>query len=232
MRSFFFFLAALRAAAYVWPDPQTDEMERLLYENAARGVDTPAFGVADCAIEPTDQSPFKGRTNAAEWFRTAYHDMATADVFSGRGGIDASIGFELNRPENPGLAFSETVNFFLAFQSTQVAMADLIALGAVLAVASCSNATISIPVRAGRVDATEAEPFGVPEPQQDLDSHVKAFARQGFNATEMIGLLACGHTLGGVHGNDFPDIVDVTEDPYAVPSQVTMSQYMLTIIGW
>lgn len=48
---------------------------------------------------------------------------------------------------------------------------------------------------------------GVPQPQQPLEEHIAAFDRQGFNATEMIGLVACGHTFGGVQQTAFPTIV-------------------------
>lgn len=64
-----------------------------------------------------------------------------------------------------------------------------------------------IDYRGGRVDATEAGPPGVPEPQQSLESHTASFARQGFTPAEMIGLVACGHTFGGVQHTAFPDIV-------------------------
>lgn len=84
-------------------------------------------------------------------------------------------------------------------------MADLIALGTVLSVRICSGP--SVPMRVGRVDATSAGPFGVPEPQQDLASHTASFAKQGFNVSEMIGLVACGHTIGGVHETEFPTVV-------------------------
>ena len=62
-------------------------------------------------------------------------------------------------------------------------------------------------LRAGRIDATEANTAGVPQPFQDLDSHVASFARQGFTQEEMISLVACGHTFGGVQHSAFPDTV-------------------------
>ena len=109
-------------------------------------------------------------------------------------------------------AFAESLTFFNPFLSVRSSMADIIALGATVALGSCSNGGVLVPFRGGRVDATEAGPSGVPEPQQDLNSHISSFKNQGFNVSEMIGLVACGHTLGGVHGNDFPDIVDVTKN--------------------
>ena len=66
-----------------------------------------------------------------------------------------------------------------------------------------------MPFRGGRVDATAAGPPGVPEPQNTLESHIASFAKQGFNQTEMITLVACGHTFGGVQHSAFPDTVPV-----------------------
>lgn len=67
--------------------------------------------------------------------------------------------------------------------------------------------------RGGRVDATQADNPGVPQPQEDLATHIAAFARQGFTQAEMIGLVACGHTFGGVQHQNFPDIVAASNDP-------------------
>lgn len=81
-------------------------------------------------------------------------------------------------------------------------MADLIALGARTALDACGGP--EIPYRAGRIDDLTAGPSGVPEPQQDLQSHMSAFSRMGFNQQEMIGLVACGHSIGSVHFQSFP----------------------------
>ena len=59
----------------------------------------------------------------------------------------------------------------------------------------------------------EANAPGVPEPQQTLNEHVASFARQGFTQEEMIGLVACGHTFGGVQNTAFPTIVPPSTDP-------------------
>lgn len=82
--------------------------------------------------------------------------------------------------------------------------ADTIALGVVLGVAACGGPII--PYSAGRVDATGPSPVTVPQPQQDLATHTELFRRQGFNSTEMIALVSCGHTIGGVRQVDFPQI--------------------------
>ncbi|KAF8891279.1 heme peroxidase [Infundibulicybe gibba] len=128
----------------------------------------------------------------AEWLRFAFHDMSTHNVNDGTGGLDSSIAYELGRPEvfNP-LALPQR--------------SDLIALGAVLGVATCGGPIV--PFRSGRMDVYTAGPTGTPEPQQDLATHTQMFKNQGFNSSEMIALIACGHTLGGVRAADFPQLV-------------------------
>jgi hypothetical protein len=70
-----------------------------------------------------------------------------------------------------------------------------------------------IDFRGGRIDATAPNAPGVPEPQDSLDTHIADFARQGFSQTEMIQLVACGHTIGGVQNSAFPTIVPPSTDP-------------------
>ncbi|KAL0067948.1 hypothetical protein AAF712_005117 [Marasmius tenuissimus] len=147
-------------------------------------------------------------TTAAQWIRLAYHDMSTHNVEDGTGGLDASIRFELDRPENIGSGMLQSLSDFKARQTPHVSMADVIAMGAIFSLAGCGGPThASIPFRGGRKDATSAGPPGVPEPHQDLRTHTDIFKRQGFNQQEMIALVACGHANGGVRKNDFPDIV-------------------------
>jgi len=203
-------LAQTGVRAYVWPDATIDELDEMLY-NLASG---PATDLRECGGPAEfDSSGKSGRTNAAEWLRTAFHDMATADVVSGTGGLDASIAFEQDREENRGKAFNDTLILFRDVHSVRASMADVIALVAQATVQVCSNGTIRVPYRAGRVDATEAGPVGVPEPHENITSHTAAFSRAGFNTTEMIGLVACGHSLGGVHHADFPDTAPDLHDP-------------------
>jgi hypothetical protein len=194
--------------AYIWPNDATDLLEHMLYEHSGYHVNSPASFVVPCGNVPFGL----GRSGPAEWVRTAYHDMATADVPAGKGGIDASIGFELDRDENVGKGFNETLFNLREFMTARTSMADLIAMGALFAVGGCSGGKVLIPFRGGRVDATGPGPKGVPRPEETLDSHISSFKRQGFNKEEMIGLVACGHTLGGVHGVDFPEIVKVVND--------------------
>ncbi|EKG14325.1 peroxidase [Macrophomina phaseolina MS6] len=130
--------------------------------------------------------------------------MATHDADAGTGGLDASIMFETERDENVGDAFNGTFGFTNNYYNIKASAADLLALSTVIAVGNCGGP--KIPFRVGRVDATEAGPLGVPKPDQDVDTHIQIFAKAGFNTSDMITMVACGHTLGGVHGKDFPEI--------------------------
>lgn len=50
-----------------------------------------------------------GIQKAAEWVRTAFHDSVTHDAATKIGGLDASIQYELDRPENLGAALNNTL---------------------------------------------------------------------------------------------------------------------------
>ncbi|KAH8883560.1 heme peroxidase [Thozetella sp. PMI_491] len=198
-------LCSFVSGDYVWPNDKTDVIEGMLYEQKGFKSTNVATLVANCTGGGGIGRP--GQNFGAEWLRNAYHDMATADVLAGTGGLDASIVFESDRAENVGGAFAETLASFLSFVTSRSTLSDLFALATVFALGACSGGNVLIPMRAGRIDATDAGPAGVPEPQQDLESHTASFARQGFTANEMIALVACGHSIGGVHGVDFPQIV-------------------------
>lgn len=88
---------------------------------------------------------------------------------------------------------------------------DAIALGAIHGVSAFKGPYI--PFRAGRIGATAAGPPTVPEPHQTLGEHMESFRRQGFTQSEMIALVACGHTLGGVRRGDFPTIIPPAQGP-------------------
>ncbi|KAJ7364438.1 putative L-ascorbate oxidase [Mycena albidolilacea] len=182
------------ALAYTWPNLAYDFVEEFLWLELTGFAGIPAV----CTASPDGTTP----SIQAQWLRTAYHDMATANA--GVGGIDGSIFFELDRAENVGVGLSNTKTQFKNHISKYMSTPDLIAAAAVISVSQCGGP--SIPFRPGRVMAAAAGPSGVPVPEGTLAQHTAAFQRQGFTATEMIGLVACGHTLGGVTAVDFPAI--------------------------
>ncbi|RYP77038.1 hypothetical protein DL771_001328 [Monosporascus sp. 5C6A] len=194
-----------------WPSP-IDELEEIMYQ--VRGYRARLFGgtVMPCSNEASGP----GRSAAAEWVRTAFHDMAATTIDSRTnvrsGGLDASIQYELSNLENAGPAFFTTLRFMQDFYTSRSSMADLIALGTYFAVRSCGGPVI--PVKGGRVDSRVAGPLGnVPMPQNTAFTFENQFARMGFSKAEMIQVVACGHTLGSVHAAEFPQIVPVGSAP-------------------
>ncbi|KAF4548367.1 Peroxidase-like protein 1 [Elsinoe fawcettii] len=196
-----FALAASTTADYVWPS-WTDSMEDLLYlqsgyiRNGALSdqVLTCDFGARQPGIQ-----------KSAEWLRTAFHDAATHDATTKTGGLDGSVQYELDRRENLGGALNSTLADISSSINIHSSAADVLALSMVMAVARCGD--LRVPLRFGRKDATEAGIMGVPEAHTDLETARKRFEISGFNTTEMITLVACGHTIGGVHSVDHPEIV-------------------------
>ncbi|KAG7009839.1 WSC domain-containing protein [Physcia stellaris] len=211
------------AVAATWPS-SIDELEDIMYLNTGYRARAFAAPVTPCSFSAEGS----GRQAAAEYVRTAFHDMATGSVFFGTGGMDASIIFELgggtgDQGDNIGPAFPSTLTKQAPFFSSKSSMADIIALGMYSAVRSCGGP--AIPFRSGRVDATEAGPVGVPLPQNSLFTFQNQFSRMGFNATEMIQVVACGHTLGGVHSTNFPQIVPPGSSPQEVVHFDTTTQF-------
>jgi len=135
--------------------------------------------------------------------------MATADVTTGKGGLDGSVQYMLDNGENLGPGFNTTLRFLAGYHSSRASIADLIALGVYVSVRSCGGPVI--PVRGGRVDAPGPGDMGVPQPEHDIALFRQQFARMGFTPEEMIQVTACGHTLGGVHNNEFPELVSAAE---------------------
>lgn len=176
-----------------WPN-DFDDFEEVMYQ--VFGFKARRF--ADM-VYPCNNEPVPGRFNSAEWLRTGFHDMATANAFFGTGGLDASLQYELDNDENGGPAFNSTLTFMSQFFNRKTSLADLIALGVYTSVRSCQGPIV--PIRYGRLDATSRGPTGVPQVQNSVVTLRQQFERMGFNPTEMIQLIACGHTIGGVHSD-------------------------------
>ncbi|KAF2758684.1 heme peroxidase [Pseudovirgaria hyperparasitica] len=195
------------SAAYVWPSTQ-DPIDDLLYlQSGYIRFGSLSDQVSSCGFGAG--SP--GIQKSAEWVRTAFHDAATHDAAAGTGGVDGSIQYELERPENLGAALNHTLADISSSVNVHSSAADLLSLALVIAVARCGD--LEVPLRLGRKDATEAGIKGVPEAHTDLETTRNRFQIAGFNEADMITLVACGHTLGGVHSVDHPEIVTGTVDP-------------------
>lgn len=197
-------VATLAAADPTWPSPN-DELEEIMYQvSGFRGR-----GFGGTVIPCSNEASGPGRQNAAEWLRAAFHDMATTTFLSNirAGGLDGSLQYELLSSDNLGPGFNTTLKFMADYYTSRSGVADLIALGVYYAVRSCGGPVV--PVAGGRVDATAGGPIGVPLPQNTAFTFSQQFARMGFSTTEMIQATACGHSIGGVHDAEFPEIVPV-----------------------
>ncbi|KAH7101154.1 heme peroxidase [Auriculariales sp. MPI-PUGE-AT-0066] len=187
-----FFQIAL-AGPHVWPNPQLDYLERLRFDQEGYHSADLTGRLQPCGFDVS--IPEGDLSSAADWIRTvcAFHqpsladDMATHNVATGTGGLDGSIRFaeEQARPE----------------------ARKLISVMPWLLLTLHESGGPEMPFRGGRVDALVPNDPGIPQPHHDIDTLTAIFAKQGFNSTEMIGLVACGHTIGGVRQAAVPDDV-------------------------
>lgn len=199
-------LAGYATADPTWPS-DIDELEEIMFQLTSFEARKFADTVSPCDNEASGP----GRQNAAEWLRVGFHDMSTANTYFGTGGLDGSLQYELDNGENTGPGHRTTLEFMAPFVTRKSSLADLIAAGVYASVRSCGGPIV--PIRAGRVDATVKGNTGVPQPQNSAFTFEQQFDRMGFSVEEMIQVTACGHTLGGVHSEEFPDIVpDGTTD--------------------
>jgi hypothetical protein len=193
-------LAGGAVADPTWPS-EIDELEEIMFQLESFRARKFADTVSPCDNEASGP----GRLNAAEWLRTAFHDMSTANLYFKTGGLDASLQYELTNGENKGPGLSKTIEFIAPYLSRKSSLADLIALGVYMSVRSCGGP--AVPIRAGRKDAAVKGNTGVPQPENSPMVFEQQFDRLGFTVEEMIQLTACGHSIGSVHSEQFPDVV-------------------------
>ncbi|KAJ7330297.1 heme peroxidase [Mycena albidolilacea] len=151
--------------------------------------------------------------------------------FSHLGRLDVSIRFpeEQARVENVADGSNNTLRIVGPVANRYVSLADVLTLAAIAAIenwfvspslphllSSYSTHLLpggpSIPFRGGRIDVAAPNALGVPQLQEDLATHTATFKWQRFSKMEMIGLLVCGHTFGGVVHLPFPDVVPDLND--------------------
>ncbi|CEL54380.1 Manganese peroxidase 2 OS=Phlebia radiata GN=mnp2 PE=1 SV=1 [Rhizoctonia solani AG-1 IB] len=183
----------LAAADWTWPNPVLDEIEDITQVQGGVFRNGVLDGVSPCGAFPQSGTGDPSRQASSEWLRTAFHDAITHNAEAGTGGVDASLIWETDRSENlGGRSFNDTFGFMLNFYNIRASMSDLIALATYTAVRTCRGPPLVM--RAGRIDATEPGPEGgVPEPKDNINKLLSKFANAGFNKTDMIQMVACGH---------------------------------------
>ena len=160
-----------------WPSPAYDEIEDLMVLNSGYSARNFPFPLVPCTFT---RSP--GHSIAGGFLRTAFHDIAAADVRAGMGGLDASIGFEMDTSiyiENTGVVFNNTMTYFSSYFNSRATMLDLIALGVYISVRACGGS--AVPLKAGRIDFTNAGPQAVPDPKNDTVKMTVEFVRMGIS---------------------------------------------------
>ncbi|KAK9079494.1 hypothetical protein SSX86_001166 [Deinandra increscens subsp. villosa] len=137
------------------------------------------------------------KSKAAGVLRLVFHDAGTYELDDASGGMNGSISFELDRPENKGLKKSLKILVeakTIVDEKQPVSMADMIAVAGAEAVSLCGGPTI--PVRLGRLDSMVPDPEGkLPEETLDAFGLKQSFQRKGFSTQELVALSGA-HTLG------------------------------------
>nr|XP_018675343.1 PREDICTED: putative L-ascorbate peroxidase 6 isoform X2 [Musa acuminata subsp. malaccensis] len=117
-----------------------------------------AVDVGEASILQNGVRNFMSKAKAAGLLRLAFHDAGTFDLDDKSGGMNGSIVYELDRPENAGLNKSLKVLEKAKMEIEkiqQVSWADLIAVAGAEAVSLCGGPVI--PVQLGRLDARTQE---------------------------------------------------------------------------
>ncbi|WVZ92205.1 hypothetical protein U9M48_038288 [Paspalum notatum var. saurae] len=171
------------------------------------------------------------KAKAAGVLRLVFHDAGTFDISEKSGGMNGSIIYEIDRPENTGLNRSIKVlgKAKKEIDNVQkVSWADLIAVAGAEAVALCGGP--EIPVRIGRLDSRAADPAGkLPEETLDATSLKTLFGKKGFSTQEMV-VLSGAHTIGG-KGFGSPIVFDNTYFKVLLEKPQTSSSGMAAMVG-
>ncbi|KAJ4839325.1 putative L-ascorbate peroxidase 6 [Turnera subulata] len=138
------------------------------------------------------------KAKAAGVLRLVFHDAGTYEKDENSGGMNGSIVYELERPENTGL--KKPVKILAKAKSEvdavqPVSWADMIAVAGAEAVSLCGGPTI--PVTLGRLDSLEPDAEGkLPQESLDAPGLKQCFQRKGLSTQELVALSGA-HTLGG-----------------------------------
>ena len=142
------------------------------------------------------------KTKAPAVLRLVFHDAGTRRVASDDGGANASVRFELSRPESFGLkrGLGPVTAVYEATRNgpaSGLSFADVIAASGAYAVELTGGPEITSRLRFGRVDATAADPENrMPGESASGEETRAAFSAMGYTLAETV-CLAGAHTIGG-----------------------------------
>ncbi|KAH7846065.1 hypothetical protein Vadar_009331 [Vaccinium darrowii] len=168
---------------------------------------------------------------AAGVLRLVFHDAGTFEIEENSGGMNGSIVFELDRPENTGLKKPLKI---LGKAKAEVDMiqpvswADMIAVAGAEAVSVCGGPII--PVQLGRIDSMFPDPEGkLPQESLDASSLKQCFQRKGFSTQELVALSGA-HTLGS-KGFGNPTVFDNSYFKILLEKPWSSSAGMSSMVG-
>ena len=142
------------------------------------------------------------KTKAPAVLRLVFHDSGTRSVADRDGGFNASVRFELSRPESFGLkrGLGPVTAVFEATRdgpASGLSFADVIAAAGAYAVELTGGPEITSKLRFGRVDAQGPDPENrMPAESASAASTKSAFRAMGYTTRETI-CLPGAHTIGG-----------------------------------
>ncbi|PSR91839.1 L-ascorbate peroxidase [Actinidia chinensis var. chinensis] len=168
---------------------------------------------------------------AAGVLRLVFHDAGTFEMDENAGGMNGSIVYELDRPENKGLKNPLKIleeAKAVADMVQPVSWADMIAVAGAEAVAVCGGP--NIPVQLGRIDSMVPDPEGkLPQESLDASGLKQCFQRKGFSTQELVALSGA-HTLGS-KGFGNPTVFDNSYFKILVEKPWSSSAGMSSMIG-
>jgi L-ascorbate peroxidase len=182
------------------------------------------------------------KTKCPAVLRLVFHDAGTYLASAKDGGMNASVRFELNRPESFGLkrGLSVVKSAYDALEGTpaegKVSFADMIACAGAYAVEFTGGPRFLERVRLGRVDTSEADPENrMPEQTLGGVAMREHFARSGVSTRDMVAL-AGAHTIGGkgfgdAYTFDNAYYVTLVADPWHKPDMTKDEAEMAEHIG-
>ena len=143
------------------------------------------------------------KTKCPAVLRLVFHDAGTYLASAKDGGMNASVRYELNRPESFGLKRGLNVvkSAYDALDGTaaagKVSFADMIACAGAYAVEFTGGPAFMERVPLGRIDVETADPENrMPEQTLGGKEMREHFARSGITTRDMVAL-AGAHTIGG-----------------------------------
>ena len=190
---------------------------RELFALAAAALASPAAmvpaGAANAAASAVDTPQARAalrealvanvvKTKAPAVLRLVFHDAGTRRVASDDGGANASVRFELSRPESFGLkrGLGPVTAVYEATRdgpASGLSFADVIAASGAYAVELTGGPEITSRLRFGRADATAADPENrMPGESASGEETRAAFSAMGYTLAETV-CLAGAHTIGG-----------------------------------